>query len=461
MDGFDAHRPTFKVALLVGFGLTVGLWVFTGYDIANSVTAMQREANEITSRYTRAQELLSTVRAQVLLGSVYVRDALLDPDPKTTEGYQRRLTKVYDDIDAALMQYVSVFDSEAERQRLDRFHQELDRFQATILDVLATDRAQLPKEARTLLNERVLPRRAAVIRLSEDVQALNRRSYIEQRNRLGVLYAGAQRTTWRRLGVAIGTSLAIVLLATLYAGRLERRLREQLARDLLNTRELQRLSTKLITAQEEERRLIARELHDEIGQVLTAIKVELAHVRRRLGANGAADVELESVQSIADGALQTVRDLSRLLHPAVLDDLGLQPALESYLQGFRRRHGMRVDLQVHNMETRLPAAVEAAAYRIVQEALTNVVRHAQATSCHISLQHDGEKLAITIEDNGRGFPAASDARATSGGLGLIGVRERVVSLHGSVKLDRAAEGGAKLVAELPCATLQVVDVARA
>ena len=463
MRGVSANTaggPTLKAALLLGFGLTLGLWVFTGYDIANRVKAMQDEANQITSRYTRAQELLSTIRAQVLLGSVYVRDALLDPDPAATEGYRQRLTQVYGDIDRALTQYVPVLDSEGERQGVQRFRREVDAFRATIVDVLSTERRRRPDEARLLLNERVMPRREALIRLSEDVQALNRRTYIDQQDRIAALYASAQRTTWRRLGVALAASLAIILLATVYASRLENRLRQQRARDVQNTRELQRLSARLITAQEEERRLIARELHDEIGQVLTAIKVELAHARRRLEGIGVAAKELEGVQSIADGALQTVRDLSRLLHPAVLDDLGLEAALESYIQGFRQRHGIRVDLEVKGMDGRLPSPIEAAAYRIVQEALTNVVRHAAATSCRVSLQHDDDRLLITIEDNGRGFPQESEGRPTAGGLGLIGVLERAASLHGSAKLERSAHGGAKVTVELPAARLTSAAVAQ-
>jgi signal transduction histidine kinase len=453
MTGPAAEGLTLKAALLLGFGLTLGLWVFTGYDIASRVTAMQEEATQVTTRYMRAQDLLSSMRAQVLLGSVYVRDALLDPDPETIEGYRRRLTDVYSDIDRALAQYVPVLDSPTERQRLDDLRHELEAFRATILDVLATDRTRWPTEARLLLNQRVMPRREALIRLSEDVQALNRRTYIEQQNHVASVYAAAQRATWQRLGLALAASLGIVLMATLYATRLERRLHEQRARDLQNTRELQRLSAKLITAQEEERRAIARELHDEIGQVLTAMKVELAHARRQLEAHGTGAGTLNAAQAIADSALHSVRDLSRLLHPSVLDDLGLPAALESYIHGFRQRHGFRVDFDAEGMEERLPSSVEAAAYRIVQEALTNVVKHAAASACRVSLRHHEDTLVITVEDNGRGFANVSDRRTEPRGLGLIGVRERAAHLNGRVTFDRSAEGGARVRVELPAAVV--------
>ena len=120
-----------------------------------------------------------------------------------------------------------------------------------------------------------------------------------------------------------------------------------------NTHDLQRLSAKLITAQEEERRTIARELHDEVGQVLTAIKVELALAQTAIEAAGVTPRVLDDARSIADGALQTVRDLSHLLHPSMLDDLGLRAAIDWYLRGFSRRHDIAVEL-LHDRNGRAP-----------------------------------------------------------------------------------------------------------
>jgi signal transduction histidine kinase len=453
-----AEGLTIRAALLLGFGLTLGLWLFTGYDIAHRIGGLEQEAALINQRYMAAQEQLSTVRAQALLGSVYVRDALLDPDSATIEQYRRRLGEVYDEIDRTLRQYVPVLDSPTEQPRIDDFRREVDAFRATILDVLSTDRSKWPTEARQLLSERVMPRREAVIRLSDDAQAINRRVFVQQQARLAAVYAVAERLTWQRLGVALAASLGIALLATFYAARLENRLKRQRDRDLQNTRDLQRLSAKLITAQEEERRTIARELHDEVGQVLTAIKVELSLARRALEAQGTSADALETAQSIADAALHTVRDLSRLLHPSVLDDLGLPAAIDAYIQGFRNRHGVRVDLTVDGMQDRVTPDVEAAAYRIIQEALTNVARHSQAALCRVALQRQDNTLLITIEDDGRGFAAAEAHASEPPGLGLIGIRERVSQLRGTIRLERSPEGGARLSVDLPARSAEPVLV---
>ena len=163
-----------------------------------------------------------------------------------------------------------------------------------------------------------------------------------------------------------------------------------------NARDLQRLSAKLIHAQEEERRSIARELHDEIGQVLTTIRVELTLAQNKLAAAGGLEHLLRDAQSITDGALHTVRDLSHLLHPALLDDLGLAAALEWYVQPFARRHDLDVRLRLDGMAGRLPAEIEIAAFRMVQEALTNVARHARATTCMRSAPGQGTHVDVDL-----------------------------------------------------------------
>jgi signal transduction histidine kinase len=211
------------------------------------------------------------------------------------------------------------------------------------------------------------------------------------------------------------------------------------------------LSAKLIHAQEEERRSIARELHDEVGQVLTAIKVELAVAQHTLQTGAGEPVTiLEDARAITDRALHTVRDLSRLLHPALLDDMGLPSALEWYIKGFRKRHGLVVNYDVVGMSDRLAPELEAGAYRIVQEALTNVVRHSAATSCSVSLVNAGGLLTVTVADSGLGFdPAAPGRDRVDQGLGLIGIRERVWHLGGMVTLDSAPGRGTTLQVALP------------
>jgi len=438
-----------RAAVFAGFGLVAGIWLFAGYYFSGRMAELEERSTAINARYTRAQDLLTTVRGQVLMGSIYVRDALLDPNPATADEYRRQLEESYRTADEALQGYVPVVDVPGERLRIARLRREIDEFRKTLLEVLSTDPGAWQVEARQLLRRRIMPKREGVMHISEEVQALNRSAFVQQQLDIATLYRATQRRVWQTVGLALAASIAIALVATMYASRLEQRLQRQRLRDAETTRDLQRLSSQLLTAQEEERRSIARELHDEVGQVLTAIKVELAVAERAVGAAGGDTVALRNVRGIADGALHTVRDLSRLLHPAMLDDLGLAPAIDWYLKGFGRRHGLKIELLQDSVQ-RLTAETEAAVYRIVQEALTNVAKHAQATTVRVFLQRLTNTLLVTIEDDGIGFrPEEVSEPGTTRGIGLVGIRERVMQLRGDLRLESAPGKGTRLTVEVP------------
>jgi signal transduction histidine kinase len=442
--------PTIKAALFVGFALICATWLFAGYYFTRRMADLQTRATSIGERYMRGQELLTTVRSQVLVGSVYVRDALLDPDRGNADEYRAKLEDAYRAADRALQQYVPIVDGDTERERIARLRADIDDFRTTVLNVLATDSSRWPIEARSLLRRQIMPKREGVIRVTDEAQALNRSAFVQQQNEIAAVYTATQRRLWASFGIAVLVSLGISMLAVIYVGRLEDRISRQRMKEAENARDLQRLSTKLITAQEEERRLIARELHDEVGQALTAIKVELAVAQRTITAAGAPADALDDARSISENVLHMVRDLSHLLHPALLDDLGLAAAVDWYLKGFGRRHDLRVDLLQERMEERFQPETESTAFRIIQEALTNVVKHAHATSCRVYLQRLINTLLVTVEDDGVGFDLAPPNQAAAPpGLGLIGIRERVARLGGTLRLESALGKGTRLTVELP------------
>jgi signal transduction histidine kinase len=443
---------TIRTALVLGFGLTLGLWLFAGSYFTRRVAEFQRDAAAINSRYIRSQEVLTTVRSQILLGSLSVRDALMDPDPAAIVRAEQLVAESLGGVDRSLLQYVPILDSRAEHERVERLRVEIDGLRAHLVDVLV-NRSRSASRAREVLNSKVVPQRELVIRISDEVQSLNRAAFVRHQGAVAQLYQSAQGQLWTQLGLALAASLGIALVATLHAGRLETRLREQREREIRNGLDLHRLSARLIAAQEEERRTIARELHDELGQVLSAIKVEIALARRALeGANGSGRM-LENAEAIADTALTTVRDLSHLLHPSMLDDLGLPAAIDWYLRGFGTRHGVRVELLVDRMDERLQPETEVTAYRIVQEALTNVAKHARATACRVYIQRLANTVLITIEDDGVGFDAADVSRPdVRRGLGLLGIRERASLVQGTLRLETAPGSGTRLTVELPAVT---------
>jgi signal transduction histidine kinase len=381
---------------------------------------------------------------------VYLRDALLDTNPVAAEGYRLRLLDAYKTVDDALAEYQPLGNSPEERARLERLKTELGNFRGMIVEILAGDPDSLALQAPELLRTRIGPRRELVIRVSEDVTALNRAEFVRRQNDLATISREAQRLVWAQLGVALALSIAIALVATVYAGRLESRLRDQMVKDLEASRNLQRLSNQLLTAQEDERRAIARELHDEIGQALTAIKMEVAVAQRSIQASGGPSDLLDDARTIVDGALQSTRDLSHVIHPALLDDLGMSAAVDWYLRGFCKRHPIATELLEEGMADRLAPEIETAAYRIIQEAVTNVAKHASATLCRVYLQRLPATVLVTVEDNGTGFDTQS-SRPGGGepGLGLISIRERAALVGGAVRLESAPGKGTRLTVELP------------
>jgi signal transduction histidine kinase len=443
------ERLSIRAAVFLGFGLIFGLWMFAWVQLSLRISDAQRRAEAINTRYVRAQETLSNIRLNVLIASVAFRDALLDPDPANMERYRGQLERSYTTLDALLRAYQPVSESAEERQQFGRLEKEVDAYRRSMLDVLATDRNQWFVEARNVLSRRVTPRRDVIIAVSEGVQSLNRSGYVEQQSVIGGVYQSVQRDLWQVLGLGLTIGLGIAVLAIAYAGRLEGRLRRQISREVDLAHDLQELSAKLVTAQEQERRHIARELHDEIGQALTAIKVELAFAQRSIEGTQGPTTVLQAARSITDGALHQVRDLSYLLHPAALDEFGLVSAVEEHIKTFSIRHGIAVELSHSSMEGRLAPETEAAAYRIIQESLNNVAKHASATEAKVYVARQPDALRIVVEDNGIGFDPSAPRSPDRRGLGLIGMRERASYLNGTVVIDSARGRGTRIVVELP------------
>jgi signal transduction histidine kinase len=437
-----------QAALAVGLLVTLALWLYTGYTFGRGLDEVERQAAAVAERYLRAQDLLSTVRTQVLVASVRVRDALLNPDPQALAGYREQVAANYDTLDRALTDYVPVLGSDPEHVAITRLRREVEDFRDTVTTVLLSGNRQSTLEVREMLNRHIVPRREAAFRISEEVQALNRAAYLQQQAELAAIHRRAERQSRRRLAVALAVSASVLLLVAAYAGRLEQRLRAQRDRDARLSHELQDAHSRLVQVQEEERRVIARELHDEVGQVLTAVKFELGLVQRAMGARGLSPVPLIEAQNVTATAINTVRDLSHLLHPVALDDLGLVAAVDVLLRGMARRHAIQVELTHDGLERRPDPPTEVAAYRIVQEALTNVARHAQAGSCRVGLRRQGDALVVDVVDDGVGFECGG-ADSPPSGLGLLGMRERAVQCGGSLEISTRPGAGTRVHAELP------------
>ncbi len=209
---------------------------------------------------------------------------------------------------------------------------------------------------------------------------------------------------------------------------------------------LRQMSAQVLTAQEEERKRIARELHDETAQALTSVLVRL-RILEKLGGKEELEKALGDLRDLTANTLEGVRRMAIDLRPPVLDDLGIEAALSSHVEEFSRRWSIDVDLDCGNLE-RLSPAVGLIVYRIVQEALSNVAKHAKAAKATVRVAQRDGRMRVVVEDDGMGFDVRLAERPREAGLGIFGMEERASLLGGTLTVDSAPGKGTRVQAEL-------------
>jgi signal transduction histidine kinase len=207
---------------------------------------------------------------------------------------------------------------------------------------------------------------------------------------------------------------------------------------------LQNLSQRLLKVQDEERRRVARDLHDSTGQTLAALKMGIAVLEAKLKQNQCTSDVLSEIAALADQAIQEIRTTSYLLHPPLLDEAGFNSAAQWYVDGFGKRSGIKVRLDLATKRERLPITIETALFRVLQESLTNVHRHSGALEVSIRFQYQAETALLEIRDCGRGIPMERLTRlreaSSETGVGLAGMRERLTELNGKLEIESDRHG---------------------
>jgi signal transduction histidine kinase len=242
----------------------------------------------------------------------------------------------------------------------------------------------------------------------------------------------------REIFMLMGALLLIVSITGVYGIAANRRAFEDVRR---LSGELRSLSWKMMRMQEDLQESFSRELHDEFGQLLTAIGMLLARVKRKLPAESALLADLEEVQGIVQQTLERIRTESRMLHPVILDDFGLENAIKWYVEQFGRQHGITARYVKEGPIGVISPEAAIHIYRIVQEALTNVSRHSGAAEAWVRLRQADDRIELEIEDRGRGLPPEAERREGWRGIGLVSMRERAELMGGEFALTPAPAGG--------------------
>ncbi|OFV94872.1 MAG: hypothetical protein A3F68_01580 [Acidobacteria bacterium RIFCSPLOWO2_12_FULL_54_10] len=444
---FWGKQQDIRMLLVGGFGAMLLLILFSGLEAIRINGDIRREATTMRNRFIETEQVLSNVRTNLLWASIWIDDFLRSRTDGTDDFYRRQLWGIRQELQIAWTQQAMAPLTTEQTETWNRLRMQVENFWTMVEPVLNSAQRLDTQQADRALREEMVARRSAILKLTDEFTELNRG--VLQNQSVAIEKWADDFRTRMILNVLLSTLVgAIVAFWTVrYARRLETKLQEQIQESVTSKHNLERLSARVVDLQEEERRAISRELHDQIGQALTAIRVNLGMIEKKVAASGARELveRIRESKVLAEQTMQEIRDLSRLLRPSMLDDLGLVPALEWYARSLTKRSGIPVQLEISKNIGRLPEQWETSLYRSVQEALTNTIRHSEATKVYIRLETADDRLVLTVEDNGHGF----NPNRSSGGLGLIGMKERARQLGGTATFDSLKPAGARVRIELP------------
>jgi signal transduction histidine kinase len=356
----------------------------------------------------------------------------------------RRLDQLNLEIDAGFDRYPSVRDSE-EDALLNGMRLVFAQQRTLYITILAARPAERRRRADSLLAEHLVPVQKQILDWSGKLQAWNGER-LQHADRARVTqFANLQGSLSRVLAIGFGSGLLLVLGSMAYIARLDRQTRARYVELARSRHALQQLSARLVDAQETERRAISRELHDEVGQALGALLVDIGRLSTTLsGDHPEVKSQLDNLKSVAERTFQSVRNIALLLRPSMLDDLGLAAALEWQGREVSRRSEIEVAVESESVPEDLPDEHKIYIYRLVQEALNNAVRHSGARNAKVVVERLAKSIVVRVTDDGRGFDPGR-----SRGMGILGMEERVKRLGGALRVESQPGKGATVTAEFP------------
>ena len=438
MPALPRQRKSPTVALFVGLIVTLAAVVaYSGY-ITRQISGLRALQNNLVDR--NRKDSLQLLRIQNDLNSLALamRDMLDNTEPYPLTAWSAQFQRVRADLDDALRreEQVAVADRTPEQRQylansVAQFWDAVDRTFA-----LARDGKQ--DEARTQIQLSLQARQAVLSTAVARLLVQNNESEEQAAQKIAGIYGRVQRQVY----LFLTATLLAILLTSLYLIRSNRQLFAQLA---MLSEQRSELAQKLISTQESTLRHISRELHDEFGQILTAVGSMLTRAGNHAPQGSPLRTELREVCEIAQGTLDRVRSLSQALHPVMLDESGLEATLDWYLPVVERQSGIHISYEKSGEPFRVDGNAAIHVYRVLQEALNNVTRHSGANEAWVRLRFLAEALEVEVEDHGAGFKAQ---KATQG-IGLVAMRERAELLASRIEFTSPSQGGVLVRLRVP------------
>lgn len=428
--------------LLIGFGGLLLLMAYAGFNTMRALSQTQQRSAEIQQEFVQRSRLLNQIRSDLYLSGTYVRDYLLEPNARDAEVYRTDLDQVRHDMTAGIHTYAGLGGSDM--APFSGLQAQLAEYWRVLDPAMAWQPDERHRRGYLFLKNEVLPRRAAMLRLADDIAATNEQQLKVSSQRVAIVFSQVRDRIAITLAVTLVLGLVLAVLSMLSILQVERQALARYREVSQARRELKELSARLVHAQENERRAISRELHDQVGQGMSALHLGLCNLLATLpeSARDQLTSQINHLRMIAEESVRAVRNLSLLLRPSMLDDLGLVPALRWQAREISRNSGLRVDIAADESCDELPDEYKTCIYRLVQEALNNVARHARAQVVRINVKKASESLFLTIQDDGVGF------NPSESGLGLLGMQERIANLGGAFRVDSRPGKGTLLAISL-------------
>jgi len=442
---FDRLILSTRIALIVGFGGLLGIISLAGFDTLRVLRQIQTNRDQIRQEFLFRNHVLNDIRSDVYLSGTYVRDYLLEPDFERAESNRSALQKVRTDMDSALESYGNKLEPE-ESKHYAALKIELARYWDVLGPVLQLNNEERQRKGYAFLRDEVFPRRVAMLDIANTIAGINEQQLTSGTERDADLLSSFQHRLTLTLLLSLLLGIGMAAFSTWKILTLEARAHVQYKQVVDARGQLEGLSARLVQAQESERRSLARELHDEVGQALSAVLIELRNLSTGLATQSEQQLSkhVETIKDLVENTVRTVRNMSLLLRPAMLDDLGLIPALQWQARELSRQTCMDVTVGTDLVSDDLPDEYKTCIYRVVQEALHNCSAHSNATAVRIKVQQEPKRLVLSIRDNGKGFNVEQ-----SKGLGLLGIEERVAHFGGKCEIHSQPGSGTALAIELP------------
>jgi len=388
----------------------------------SQLTGLRKLQSEMVDR--NRKDSLQLLRVQNDLNSLglAMRDMLDAREPYPLTAWSAQFERIREDLDAALKVEASVSPAARTEDQRQYLNQSVAQFWDAVGRMFELAASGKDKEAREQIQLTLQARQAALNAAVSRLLVQNNEGEQQAAEQIANIYDGVQR----QLYLLLGATLVAIVLTSLYLIRSNRRI---FARIELLSEQRSELAQKLIHTQESTLHHISRELHDEFGQVLTAIGTLLGRAGKQVPETSPLHGELKEVREITQSTLNNIRGLSQALHPVLLEEAGLESTLDWYIPTVERQMGISLHYEKSGQAFAVDSAAGVQIYRIAQEALNNVSRHAGVQEAWIRLMYKSDSLVLEIEDRGKGIAAQKNER----GIGLVAMRERAELISGRVE----------------------------